>query len=592
MPSEWLLPERLDDPRYLRLYRALEELPGEDSVALAALVAEQDFYFFCRHITSFGKYTIRDEDHPRVNCLWVDEPDIFELCRQIQYVREKKFRDAGFFHARFTFKTTLIVANETLWDLVRNPQLTTALITHKVEATGDSIFAGFTTELESNPAYHQHWPHIFPQEKKDFPEFTGTSITVKRKPGPREPSISIHPSTRLPTGTHYDRIKEDDLVVRETVEKPEHIAKADGVREDATALGKADTPYWSVGTIWQDGDTNHKWIAEKKFNYLSVRGSFILPPGEVWTAGTRTDNLIPWMYSREFWEHWRKRLGPYKFSCLCMQSPIAKADQVFDPEWRRTYAHPPKREWSGTNEMRYLIIDPAGTERGIVDENDFWVWRVIDLRADRNVYSVDLWRERCNFKVALDMTFALMKYWKPKVAFCEEFGAQNVISPMRMAMEDRGFHFDLRKLPDLKLSKRQRIENLQVAYAAGRCFDPQDGFGHGSGPRFVDRFLIRSGQILDRPPSLEVRDERDTLRQFVEDEYKTWTPNRRGFDDMLDTIAWPLQEGMRGRVQWPSTPKTSDALTPDELRQIAFRELGKAASKPRTSRAGETFWTM
>lgn len=587
----WTLPDRPDHPRYIRLAKLLKELRGKRRQTLLRHVVERDFWAFVWLVSSFGQYRIDEPGHPRDGSLWVMDPYVFERCREAQADFDNNEDHVAYIHPRFTFKTTIFTVNRSLWILLKYPSRTICLITQKVDKAGDAMFNGFKDELEGNAAYHLLAPDIFPAAAKDYPAFSDKAITVLRPAGTREPSLSIHPATRLPTGTHYDEVVIDDLVTEEVVTKLEHMVKVEGQRESSTALGKSNTRTIDVGTIWAANDPNEKWIKARRFSRVSLIRAFVLPKGQRWTATTETTNLMPVCHGREFWEKWRKKLGPYRFACLGMASPIPRSEQSFDPVWRKLTPNTPSREWNPRTAARYMIIDPAGTERGAPgkDDNDYWIWRVVDLGADRRVRGVDLWRERCNFQTVLDLTFALVRYWRPKVVWCEEFGAQNVINPMRREMEARSFQFDLRKLPDIKTDKTRRIQQLQVAYAAGRIIEPESDYDHGSGPKYIDKMRVAAGDLLPRPPSSQVHDERNTGEQVYEDEYLNWTPSHgtKGKDDGLDTLAWIVQPQMKSRLTWPEVigrPAYRDDETLVRLNKAAIIRLDddEGSSRGRT----------
>ena len=70
---EWVLPDSPTHPHYAELYR---EVKGNRNRAEAyntlRRVVEVDFWAFCRFVSSFGQYRIRDKGHANLGGLWVE----------------------------------------------------------------------------------------------------------------------------------------------------------------------------------------------------------------------------------------------------------------------------------------------------------------------------------------------------------------------------------------------------------------------------------------------------------------------------------------------------------------------------------------
>src|SRR5512135_564547 len=196
---EWKLPSSPRSETYREIIADIaEEKDRSAAKAKFRLFCESDFYAFCKYASSFGRFKIEDPGHRHRGRLWVDESWVFDRCRELQEDAEKGATDVFYNWARFFFKTTLVTSNLTIWELLKNPTLTIALITHKVDQVGESMFGGIQVELERNDTLIKHWPHVLYADKKEYPLWTGTALTVRRPLGPREPSISVHGLDKLP----------------------------------------------------------------------------------------------------------------------------------------------------------------------------------------------------------------------------------------------------------------------------------------------------------------------------------------------------------------------------------------------------------
>lgn len=564
---EWVLPDRPDSPFYTEVWGSIvHDTDRRRAHARLRALAEADFFAFVKYVTTFGRYKIRDSGHAHRGRLWVDEPFVFDRCRELQADADAGNDDVFYNWSRFFFKTEMVTKNLTLWEIAKDPSLTVALLTHKVDQAGEQIFSGLRDEIEKNKNLPKLWPKTFSTDTRLYPVFTSDRMTVLREAGPREPTISIHSVTHQPTSGHYRRIIVDDAVVRKTIETVREIEKTVTLMRQATALGQDDTITRWVGTVWDAGDPNMRLLKEGDF--FSRRSYFpaYVPKeqGLRWSANADTDrDWTPTLRSRTFLEKWRRKLGAYEFSCQMQGDPVSKGDQGFDLAWLREYDRAPRAEAEGKKIQ--LFIDPAGEAEK--KDSDFWCFRVIGLGADKKRYNLDLWNERLQLPDALDLTFALVRSWKPEQVWIEEYTGQGYRAAIEREMEQRGYRFNLRKIPALKRSKSSRISLLQTAYRRGDVWNPRHGFGHGSGPKYIDAM-----RILAEPSKLTeiratVHDRRDTYQQFREDEYFKWTPTEGStlHDDMLDCDAWPSQEEILRLMDFPEEAQTAEDDNPFAL---------------------------
>ena len=107
---------------------------------------------------------------------------------------------------RFSFKTTMVAKNGSLWLLSRDELETIAIFTHKIQQVGESMGGDLLDEIKGNETLRNHWPQF-----RKLAEASDTRITVDRGIGPKEPSISVMPVLGSATSGHYTRIFNDDV---------------------------------------------------------------------------------------------------------------------------------------------------------------------------------------------------------------------------------------------------------------------------------------------------------------------------------------------------------------------------------------------
>jgi hypothetical protein len=500
----WQLPSSPDSPVYEAV---LDDIRHETDPTLAAekfrAVAEADYYFFVKYASTFGHYQIKDPDHREKGGWWIDQAFCFDLCRLIQQDIEQAVPNASYFFARGHFKTELCNKLPSIWLTLKDPWMTTCILTYKVDQMGEMMFRGLMEELERNAVLIRHWPDRLAVETKEYPLWTNSACTIKRPPGPKEPSFSIHSLDKQPTSGHYRRIVFDDTTIKQTVESRQTVrATVEAIRL-ATALRSDDTLSVHIGTIWDADDPNVILAREGFFSRWDPTGCYD-------KAGT------PVLRSKKQLAQWEREMGPYVSSCQLHLVPVAKGEQSFDQAWLEYYTKPPKDEALG--KIVHFFCDFT---LGIGE--DYGVISVQGLGMDRHRYHLDLSRERERLMDQFDRLFSLVARWHPHCVWLED---KAIYQQLQAEQNRRSFRFRLQMVPDVarQRPKEARIQELQGAFSRKEHIFPKDGFGHGS-----------------------KADRRDTLHQFLEDEYRFWTPLRRAVlnDDMLDAMAWVDQPEVR-----------------------------------------------
>ncbi len=531
----WPLPAGPADPLYQDLLQDLDRLPPEEAAPLFRAVCEDDFWFFVRHATTFGQLQIRDPGHPRLGGLWADDPFVFWLCREIQASLAERRDDVFWNLPRFYFKTELVTKNGSIWSVLKDPSLTVALITYKVDKTGEAMFDGIRAELKGNRRLIAHWPDVLadPLRGESYPKDDNRKLTVKRPLGPKEPTFSVHALNNLPNSGHFRRIVVDDASVQESVSNPQMIEDTYRNMQRVAMLGHDDTLTHWVGTIWDQHDAHMKALKTGLFQHRIHVPAF-------------AEDGSPVLRSRGFLGEWRRKMGEYEFAAQMLGKPVAKGEQHFRLEWLTDHAYrkPPREEARGGN--LYLFIDPAGGEVA----SDFTTLLVLKAGEDRVRYALDLWRERVDLVGFLDLVFEVHRRWsregRIRLTWLEEFGAEGRLESLVREMDERSYRFPVRKLPfprsrgkQGKRSKEGRIALLQPVIQRGDLRFPEAGFGHGG-----------------------KSDPRDTFRQLVEDEYELWTPvpGSTLYDDMLDVLAWSVQPEVR--LVFPTVVEAREPFDP------------------------------
>lgn len=542
-PKRWQLPPSPDSPLYREIIATIEEESARDprsGMAWFAAVAETDLWFWQKYVMSTGKFRINERSHKNYGKLYVDEPWFFDRMREVQEKADQRLTRCLWQWFRFSLKTTSITKGGSLWLLAKDPAHTVAIFTHKIDQAGENMGQDILDEVKGGKILQAHWPQF-----RQLKEATPTRITVDRPPGPREPSISLYPMMSSATSGHFKTILVDDAVTDSIIDSPPLLRKVDNQISRLAPLQHDDTMLWFIGTPWGKGDP----VFERQqkgdyFNYVSRQPGIL--PGNV-----------PQLRSLKFFLGWKKEMLDHHFQAQILLRVVPRGEQYFREEWIRHYNQPPEQAARGCR--IHAILDTAEGEG-----DDFTVVRIIGTTADRRRRNLDLWREKIGMMDLFDLLLGPepgeenlpQNAWKPKkgilarwkpidpdlAVWFEPYRTKDLIAAFRKEMLRRGRTYQVRVFPRPKLSgpkgKKRRIALLQADYRNGVIEYPINGFGHGS----------HAGSDPDT---------RDTMQQFIGDEYSQWTyDGEADNDDMLDTEAWPAQPG--GGLSYPDPAEAAE----------------------------------
>ena len=385
--TEWILPASPDSPVYRDVIEdiRLERNPQVKRAKFRA-ICEADYWFFLKFAHSFGNYKIKDAGHAHKGGFWIDEPFVFNLARTFQKDIDTGESRVFYNLPRYYFKTSLLTQAGSVWLLLKNFQERIAILTYKVDATGEQIFGGAKMEMENNKVLHAHWPDRLTPRLREYPYWTQTAIMLLNSGPAQEPSLSIHSLDRQPTSGHYTKLFFDDPVVKETVLKEYQIQKTIQDLRTATALRSEDTQVFYIGTIW---DIDDPWMQLEREDFFSRRDhiSCYNEAGE------------PILRSRKFLKDWERDMGGYMFSCLMLGNPTPRGERRFLQEWIRHYENKPQDERKGKS------VDIFTDFAEGVKDGDYHCFRVVGFGKDRKRYNLDLWREKGDLVRAFDGLF-------------------------------------------------------------------------------------------------------------------------------------------------------------------------------------------
>jgi predicted phage terminase large subunit-like protein len=230
----------------------------------------------------------------------------------------------------------------------------------------------------------------------------------------------------------------------------------------------------------------------------------VLSRGKVRVERKVGDNLSEKLWPTEWIKSERRQVGEYNFSGQYQQSPNPIGGGEFKKEWINFY----KGKLSGKEFNNYIMVDPANSKR---KESDYTCMIVLGLGADKNIYVLDVVRDKLNIREREETLFALHAKWRPKYVLYEKYGMMVDADVMRKAMDDRNYRFVINEVAGT-LNKEDRIRRLIPYFADGRMWFPEQ--------------LIKTD--YEGLPT-------DIMEEFIHEEYLPFPVGLH--DDMLDAMS-------------------------------------------------------
>jgi len=353
------------------------------------------------------------------------------------------------------------------------------------------------SEFESNGKLLEWFPDILysnPQrESAKWSEDDG--IVCRRSSNPAEATVEAWGVVDgQPIGKHFTHLVYDDVVVQESTTTPDMLAKTSEMLSLSYALGSEGGVRRMIGTRYHANDA-YKTVIERGTATARIH---------ILTADGTADGE-PVLRSRAWIDERRRDMGPYIFACQMLQNPLSDEIQGFKADWIQ-YHDGVSRD--GLNV--YMVFDPAG---GKGKRSDYTAGWVLGLGPDRNIYVLDMVRDRLNLSERAALVMRWHRAYKPMLdgVRYEKYGLQSDIEHIKDVQRRENYRFDITEVGG-QTSKIDRIKRLIPYFEQRRVYLP--GTMH---------YTAYDGRTSD------------LVRDFVEQEYKCFPVPVH--DDMLDAMA-------------------------------------------------------
>lgn len=370
---------------------------------------------------------------------------------------------------RGSFKTTIISIAHTIQLILNNPDIRILITSHKKEGGSQEVLASIKHHFIRNQVFRGLFPEFCPKANPQGIIEWGTQDKVVV---PNRSELAAYPEATIETagfstdvtGRHYDVIKADDLVTKDSVTNETMLQKT----EEYNSLLKFlfDQPEWGlldyVGTCYHFADL---------YSILRQREDItkVIIPATIDGAPT-----IPERFTIEGLEAIKNSpgMGSYVYSCQYDLNPVPEEDQVFRPEWWNRPGFYYDEADAPVNLRSYIFVDPANRTKkksdytaifviAIDDKGHYWVREMLRDKLQSVDHRVDA------------VILAAQRHSVSKI-FYESVGFQSTDAfTLRKEMQARAIWIAVEEVKSQGANKHDIIRGCQPLFESGLIHFPR-----------------------------------------------------------------------------------------------------------------------
>jgi predicted phage terminase large subunit-like protein len=371
-----------------------------------------------------------------------------------------------------THNSSLITIGKSLQWIAEDPtvRILIANATYQMAIT-------FLNVIKRHILQNKEFIEIFGYLAKGTEKWAENMITLesaRMTGGEKEATVTCYGMGGNLVSQHYDKIILDDVVNEDTVNTREQIDKTIQFYRLCQPLLEQGGEMIMIGTIWREDDL-YSWIMDKENGLIQDFGVFIRKAidDELWDEGkksfVRGKVLWPEKYSLNDLSSIRRKMGPYSFSSQYFNLAVPPSDADFKREWFRHYDY---TDIKGVELNKYLLIDPAIS---LEKHADYTAMVMIGIDIYKNIYVLDIVRDRLNVSGIINAIFQQNERWFPQAIGLEEVAFQRALRySLNQEMQTRKKYLNIIELKPNTRTKDQRIKGLQPLYANGKVLHNRD----------------------------------------------------------------------------------------------------------------------
>jgi len=442
------------DPEYKPLLSALQAAASQD---LDRRTTHDLQEYCCRDLYFFSKYVL--------GMWWLCWEPHKEYCNEIQKDQHRKL----FLLPRGHCKSRIYSVADTIRHNLLKPSEPIGLGSDTRQRAVKRL-RGIKYHYESNPVFRavfagRVWRN--PKDRRECPRWADDEIFLPGYVSTEEASITAFGIEAMPTGSHFARIKFDDLVVPENTTNADQMAKL----RDSYALVRSSilTTYGNVsicGTIYDDGDL-HREMEESGDYTVYKRPAEWFELDEDGIKRRRT--LWPVQYGPAQLDSIKNDplVSSYIYSCQYLLDPVPEnTDSFFQLAWFPRYEKLPRN-------LRYY----AGGDLAISEKDSACstALPVVGLDVNNELYVVDVPSGHWDSLMIVDKMTDLQARHRIGLFGLEAENIAKTLMPfLRVHMQETGVYINVEPMSPLN-DKLTKARSLQGRARQGAIWLPKRG---------------------------------------------------------------------------------------------------------------------
>lgn len=367
--------------------------------------------------------------------------------------------------SRGFFKTSLITEAHTVWLIVNNPNIRVLITSYTIEVA-KTMIKNIKEHFMTNQDFRYFFREYCPKQNKDGKIEFGTTekFTIpNRSRVLKEPTVMCAGVGTNLTGLHFDYIKPDDLVNKDSCTNDTQIQSSkdyfSSLRQlfDNPSIPRFDV----VGTIYHFNDLHSDLRKNIEYDKSVVpvhdeNGVFLFPE-RIDEKGF--DKIVN-----------DASMNPYDIQSQYLLNPINPKEAKFRSEWWNTYHLLPE----GCSE--YICVDPASTQK---KKSDYTVIERWGIDYSGKHYFIEGIRDKVNSYQRIDKLFEIAKRCKSLrfVKYEVLGGRHGDLEVIKERQIKEQFFFLVKETKSTNASKRDRIEQRLVPpFNSGTIHFPTNSF--------------------------------------------------------------------------------------------------------------------
>jgi phage terminase large subunit-like protein len=379
---------------------------------------------------------------------------------QVREIKDDSVRRLWLWSRGF-FKTSLITEAHSIYLILNNPDIRILLVSNTISVAED-ILRNIKSHFMNNGLFRSYFPGFCPQANTAGKIEFGTTeefLIPCRSRARKEPTMMVAGIGTNLTGLHFDYIKCDDLVTKDSVTNDSQIQASKEYYASLRHLfDKAAVPREDIiGTIYHFNDLycsvlRKSGLFRESFIPARKEGTAVFPER---LPDDKLDELIS-----------DPSVGPYQFQTQYMLNPVNPAEAKFKDEWLKYYDKTPD------GLAQYITVDPASTQKKKSDYTVILRWGVDDTGRS---FLLDGIRDKLTSYQRVDALFYMVGKsrnlkWVKYEVIGGRHGDLEVIEERKRA---KGVFFNIKETKSTTHSKIDRIEQRLVGqYHAGNVLLP------------------------------------------------------------------------------------------------------------------------